>query len=221
MAINPVKSSQMLNSRDRQRTVRHSARHFRPMRKQSGVLLIEMMISMLIGIIAIAIIGSVFLSGQRTAKDRSLELLVLQSLMSTTAMMRSDIQRAGFDGGSGYTVKLAGSDDAIAVSGSSMGFAYYAEDTSNYQHVKYKLKDGALFSCEKKQATLLALSELNGCYNLLDQNVVNVVAFTIDTTPLVTSSAENLLTEIYLEAELKDGRHNHSVSMAVKQRNWL
>ncbi|WP_295903701.1 hypothetical protein [uncultured Vibrio sp.] len=191
------------------------------MKNQKGALLIEMMISMLIGIIAIAIIGSVFLSGQRTAKERSLELLVLQSLMSTTSMMRADIQRAGFDGGFGYTVKLAGSEDAIAVSGSSMGFAYYVEDSSKYQHVKYKLKDGALFSCEKKQATLAALSELNGCYNLLDQNALNIVSFAVSTTPLVTSSAENLLTEVYLEAELKDGRYNNSVIMAVKQRNWL
>jgi type IV pilus assembly protein PilW len=190
-------------------------------RYQRGALLIEMMISASIGVFAIAIIGTVFLTGQSIAKERSLELLVLQSLMSTASMMRSDIQRAGFDGGYGQSIRLVGESDTIAISGGSMGFAYYSVDSSEYQHVKYKLNNGSLYSCEKKQSALLALYELTGCYNLLDQNVMNVVSFSVSTIPLATSSAQTLFTHIYLEAELVDGRYNHSVSMDVKQRNWL
>ncbi|MGF1722552.1 hypothetical protein L4D20_21215 [Vibrio kyushuensis] len=190
-------------------------------RKQQGIALIEVMISALIGIIAIGIIGSVFLTGQRIAKERSLELLVLQSLMSTSSMMRADIQRAGFDGGSGNSLTLQGSTSTVAVSGASMGFVYYLPDINKYQNIKYKLSEGQLYSCERKDTAIASLNNLTGCANLLDQNIINVVSMAISTTPLVTSSATNLLTHVYLEAELHDGSYNQSVSMAIKQRNWL
>ncbi|MGC9462110.1 PilW family protein, partial [Vibrio genomosp. F10] len=73
-------------------------------KNQRGSLLLELMISSSIALIAIMVIGSVFISGQRIAKERTLDLLVLQSLMTTTSMMRADIQRAGFDGGHGQSV---------------------------------------------------------------------------------------------------------------------
>ncbi|OEE34419.1 hypothetical protein A1QO_07825 [Vibrio genomosp. F10 str. ZF-129] len=189
-------------------------------KNQRGSLLLELMISSSIALIAIMVIGSVFISGQRIAKERTLDLLVLQSLMTTTSMMRADIQRAGFDGGHGQSVRLTGAVDTIAVSGSSMGFAYYHSKTGQYQHVKYTLDNGSLKACERKQATLASLTELTGCTHLLDQNILNVVSFAVTTTPLVTSSAENLFTHIYLEAELHDGRYNQSISMGIKQRNW-
>ena len=189
-------------------------------KSQTGIVLVELMISLLIGIIAIGIIGSVFMTGQRTAKERSLELLVLQSLMSTASMMRADIQRAGFDGGYGQSLTLEGSTSTISISGASMGFVYYLPETNKYQNIKYRLSNGSLFSCERKSSAIASLGNLEACANLLDQNTINAVSFAISTTPLVTSNATNLLTHLYLEAELTDGHYNQSVSMTIKQRNW-
>ncbi|MCK6265356.1 hypothetical protein KP803_18985 [Vibrio sp. ZSDE26] len=188
---------------------------------QKGIAMIEVMVSALIGIIALGIIGSVFLTGQKIAKERTLELLVLQSLMSTSSMMRADMQRAGFDGGSGNSLTLQGATSTVAVSGASIGFVYYLPNINKYQNIKYRLSDGSLYSCERKDMVIASLDNLTGCANLLDQNIMKVVSMAITTTPLVTSSATNLLTHVYLEAELLDGGYNQSVSMAIKQRNWL
>ena len=46
--------------------------------KQQGTSLVELMVASVIGIFAISIIGSVFIAGQRMAKDKGIELLLLQ-----------------------------------------------------------------------------------------------------------------------------------------------
>ncbi len=49
-------------------------------RYQIGSSLIELMISSLIGLMVLGIIGSIFISIQQTAKEKSLELNLLQGL---------------------------------------------------------------------------------------------------------------------------------------------
>ena len=94
-------------------------------RYQGGSSLIELMISSLIGLILLGVIGSVFLSLQKTARDKSLELHLLQGINLTFAMMKEDIQRAGYDGSNGYSIKLSGATDTIQVSGGvAVGFVY-------------------------------------------------------------------------------------------------
>ncbi|MFA0502388.1 PilW family protein, partial [Vibrio sp. 10N.222.46.A1] len=78
----------------------------RSLRKQKGASLIELMVTSVIGVFAIAIIGSVFMTGHRIAKDKGIELLLLQNLTSTMQVMKEDIQRAGYDGSNGESLKL-------------------------------------------------------------------------------------------------------------------
>ena len=99
--------------------------------KQRGTLLIELMVASVIGIFAISIMGSVFITGQRIAKDKGIELLLLQNLTSTMQVMKEDIQRAGYDGSNGYSIKLSGATDTIQVSGGvAVGFIYFREGAS-------------------------------------------------------------------------------------------
>ncbi|ELB2784224.1 pilus assembly protein PilW, partial [Vibrio alginolyticus] len=95
-------------------------------RYQIGSSLIELMISSLIGLIVLSVVGSIFLSLQKTAKEKSLELNLLQSLNITLSVMKEDIQRAGYDGGHGMSLKLSGALETITISGaSSIGFVYF------------------------------------------------------------------------------------------------
>ena len=71
--------------------------------KQQGTSLIELMVASVIGVFAISIIGSVFITGQRIATDKGIELLLLQNLTSTLQVMKEDIQRAGYDGSNGLS----------------------------------------------------------------------------------------------------------------------
>lgn len=189
--------------------------------KQRGALLIEMLVSLVLGVMAIALIISILFTGYRVATTNSLELLVLQNLAITSEMMRSDIQRAGYAGATGSSVKLSGASDVIVVSGASIGFAYHEPVSGKYQHVRYKLDSNKLYGCEKKSSTLLSFDILTECYNLFDQNMLSVTSFAVSTLALQTSSATSTISNVYLEAELVDGQFNHSVSTKIKQRNWL
>lgn len=188
---------------------------------QRGALLIEMLVSLVLGIMAISLIISILFSGYRVASKNSLELFVLQNLAITSEMMRSDIQRAGYAGISGGSITLSGASDVVVISGASMGFVYHDPKSGKYQHVKYKAENNRLYSCEKKSSTILSFGSLNGCNNLFDQNMLSVTSFAVSTIELTSSSAISTMSDVYLEAELVDGQYNHSVLTKIKQRNWL
>ena len=188
---------------------------------QQGALLIEILVSLVLGAMAISVMISILFTGYRVASTNTLDLLVLQNLSITSQMMRSDIQRAGYSGTSGSSVKLLGATDVVVVSGASMGFVYYEPSSDQYQHVRYKADSNKLYSCEKKSATILSFNSLTDCNNMFDQNMLSVASFAVSTLPLQTSAATSTIVNLYLEAELLDGRFNHSVAMQTKQRNWL
>ena len=187
---------------------------------QLGALLIEMLM-------AISVMISILFTGYRVASTNTLELLVLQNLAITSEMMRSDIQRAGYSGTSGKSITLSGASDVLVVSGASIGFVYYDPNhipsLGQYRHVAYEVKDNDLCSYEAKSSAILSFDSLTktNCRNLFDENMLSVVSFGVSTIPLQTSSATSAIANLYLEAELVDGRFNHSVSMQTKQRNWL
>ncbi|RJX74265.1 hypothetical protein DZ860_03795 [Vibrio sinensis] len=189
-------------------------------RFQGGAMLVEVLIASVLGLTVIGMIVGIFLSGYRIASNRTLELLTLQNLTITTQMMRSDIQRAGYSGGLGHSLTLLDESEIIAVSGSSIGFVYFDPHSALFQHVKYKLLGNQLYTCEKKSAAIQSFSSLSRCHHLFDQNMLVVPSFAVSTVPLSSSSAQSAMIHFYLEAELRDGRFNHSVSMSVKQRNW-
>ena len=87
-------------------------------KKQKGASLIEFMIASVIGVIAIGIIGSLFISSQRTASKRGQELLLLQNMAGTLQQIKEDAQRAGYDGVDTGSLKLSGATDTIHVQNS-------------------------------------------------------------------------------------------------------
>ncbi len=83
------------------------------MLKQKGASLVEFMIASSLGLISLAIVGSLYISGQKAAMERSKELMLLQNTASVLQMLRNDIQRAGFDGIDGNSVKISGASNTI------------------------------------------------------------------------------------------------------------
>ncbi len=63
------------------------------------------MIASALGLISLATVGSIYVSGQRVIMERSKELMLLQNSESVVQMLKSDIQRAGFDGNDGHSIK--------------------------------------------------------------------------------------------------------------------
>ncbi|MDF4583509.1 pilus assembly protein PilW, partial [Vibrio parahaemolyticus] len=97
--------------------------------KQKGASLIEFMIASVLGLISLATVGSIYVSGQRVIMERSKELMLLQNSESVVQMLKSDIQRAGFDGNDGHSIKISGSANTIYtlddVDRGLIAYAYY------------------------------------------------------------------------------------------------
>ncbi|MEZ9764137.1 PilW family protein [Vibrio splendidus] len=195
--------------------------------KQQGTSLIELMVASVIGVFAISIIGSVFITGQRIAKDKGIELLLLQNLTSTMQVMKEDIQRAGYDGSNGDSIKLSGSSNTIQVSGGiAVGFVYFREgsnDNKDNRNIVYR-KDGTrLKICEKGTTVseaVLTFSQVTGCYSLFDESILEVDEFNISSQVLEQNSVKTMLTDISIAASIPTAGVSKSISISVKQRNW-
>lgn len=196
-------------------------------RFQQGSSLIELMISSLIGLILLGVIGSVFLSLQKTAREKSLELHLLQAVNLTFSVMKEDIQRAGYDGGDGHSLKLSGATNTITISGgTSIGFVYFKEDSvdnENYRNIKYEKRDTRLFICEKgvvSQTQILTSDGIGFCRSLFDEDIFQVTQFTVSSGTVTNGQNTSALTDIQLGLQTVDGSFSKVETVSIKQRNW-
>ncbi|HDM8234377.1 TPA: pilus assembly protein PilW [Vibrio campbellii] len=204
---------------------------------QKGASLVEFMIASSLGLISLAIVGSLYISGQKVAMERSKELMLLQNTASVLQMMKSDIQRAGFDGSDGNSVKISGASNTLyTISGADSGLIAYVYNvgvsgaTSLYKNVVYEQRDGtpeSLFVCEKKQATIwdindvVNLSGTGTCNTLFDKKAIHVNRFDLVSEVLENTDAKSALITVTLGTELKDATNIRTEqSFTVKQRNW-
>ncbi|MEI8599554.1 prepilin-type N-terminal cleavage/methylation domain-containing protein [Vibrio sp. M60_M31a] len=197
------------------------------LRYQRGSSLIELMISSLIGLILLGVIGSVFLSLQKTARDKSLELHLLQGINLTFSMMKEDIQRAGYDGGNGNSLKVSGSINTITLSGaSSVGFVYFKQgspDNKDYRNIKYEKRDTRLLICEKgvvSQAQILTFDGIDFCRSLFDEDILHVTKFSVSSGTVTNGKTTSALTDIQLGLQTVDGSFSKVETVSIKQRNW-
>ncbi|CAE6888761.1 PilW family protein [Vibrio sp. B1FLJ16] len=192
-------------------------------RYQRGGSLIELMVSSLIGLVLLGVIGSVFINLQKTAREKSLELHLLQGLNITLMLMKEDIQRAGYDGGNGDSLKLSGAAETITVSGgSSVGFVYF-EEGSGYQHVEYQQAGNKLNFCIDSvvsQAQITALGEGVTCRSLFDENIFQVTQFTVSSGAVTNGSRKSAVTDVSLGLQTVDGELSKVAEFSIKQRNW-
>ncbi|MCG6507123.1 pilus assembly protein PilW, partial [Vibrio parahaemolyticus] len=85
----------------------------RARKKLRGASLIEFMIASLVGTMALAIIGSVFISSQRSAAQRSQEILLLQNITNVMQGMKEEMYQAGFDDINRTSVLLSGASSVV------------------------------------------------------------------------------------------------------------
>lgn len=198
--------------------------------KQNGTSLIEFLIASFIGIIALSLVGSIFINGQRVAKERGLELLLTQNLTSTMQIIKDDIQRAGYDGASGQSVKLSGAVNIIDTTPNSIGFIYHRDMATSgairtYQNIVYKYspQEKKLIVCEEK--TLMTdrkeMANIGECDSLFDSENIHVTDFIVTSQPLITSGATSSIIDIQLSTQLVNiPTMTKNLLFKVKQRNW-
>lgn len=144
-------------------------------RRQQGFSLVEFMLAAMFGLVALAVVGSVFVSGQKLATQRSHELLVLQSVGDALRYIKEDALRAGYNGVLGESVKLSGAVGVIETTSNSLSYVYKTPD-NKYEHITFFLEDGKLKTCSKSQNVISSISDVcKAKYSMLDELQVQVM----------------------------------------------
>ncbi|MGO2510039.1 MAG: PilW family protein [Vibrio hibernica] len=204
------------------------------MKYQKGVSLVEMLIASTIGILAIIAVGSIFISGQKLATDRSMRLLVLQNMNDAMRYMKEDMQRAGYNGNNGSSLILSGASDVITVTSSSIAYAYLS---NNNKIVYTKFTGEPLVSSAPPVGGILQMciepdvSAANPTvptcarnYSLMDDSrvVLNEISFAEIALGNSVSSAYITITMKAALANAPNMNDNYEQTMTtkIKQRNW-
>ncbi|EJL3955319.1 prepilin-type N-terminal cleavage/methylation domain-containing protein [Vibrio cholerae] len=188
---------------------------------QQGNTLIEFMVAALVGAMALAIVGTVFLSNQKAAAQRSKEIMLLQQMSSVMQQMKEDIQRAGFDGIATNSMMLSGSANILYQQANKIGYVY-RKTASESSNTVYQLNNNMLEYCQKDSPSPLNIvSAATECFDLFDPKQIKVTQFDVHRTVLSGSEVESAFISISMAAELKnDHSISHAMSLQVQQRNW-
>ncbi|EGQ7693800.1 pilus assembly protein PilW [Vibrio vulnificus] len=189
--------------------------------KQVGSSLVEFMIAALLGGMALTIVGSVFISNQKSAAQRSQEIMLLQQMSIVMQQMKEDIQRAGFDGIATNSMMLSGSTTVLYLQSNAIGYVY-RKTSSQTSSTLYRINDDMLEYCQHDSALpITVVSAATGCADLFDPKQIKVTRFSIDRNLLTGASVESAFVTISLDAQLnKNSSVSHALSLKVQQRNW-
>ncbi|HAS8545050.1 TPA: pilus assembly protein PilW [Vibrio vulnificus] len=189
--------------------------------KQVGSSLVEFMIAALLGGMALTIVGSVFISNQKSAAQRSQEIMLLQQMSIVMQQMKEDIQRAGFNGIRTNSMMLSGSTTVLYQQSNSIGYVY-RKTSSLASSTLYRLNDDMLEYCQHDSALpITVVSAATGCADLFDPKQIKVTRFNIERNLLTGVSVESAFVTISLDAQLnKNSSVSQALSLKVQQRNW-
>ncbi len=204
--------------------------------KQQGGSLIEFMVASLLGLIALGIVGNVFISGKKTATERSKELLLLQNMTSVMQQMKEDMLRAGYNGANDGSSILSGATYATysQTFPSMLGFNYLTTSggVNVYRSVVYKYESVPLGAdllkiCEKSNSSPLTTASAadsgfsGNCYNLFDPDQITVDSFDVSIIATNSDSISSAFSVVSMSASLlNDSSVTHTMAIKVQQRNW-
>ncbi|WP_165310527.1 PilW family protein [Vibrio ziniensis] len=201
-------------------------------KKMCGSTLIEFMTAALMGTIAVTITGSVFISIQRAAVEKTKHIFLMQSMTTVLQQLKEDIQRAGFDSPSTDSVTFSDSTHIVYVdhSNTALGYVYkaFSDNIEQFRHVVYRWDQhtSRLLLCEKHHpvpmsSVLASDSGYRGnCYSLFDPSQISVSEFSVQRHSLEKHVASAFLT-IRLSAFLaQEPSSERSMTLKIKHRNW-
>ncbi|MBD0788456.1 pilus assembly protein PilW [Vibrio sp. Y2-5] len=200
-------------------------------RKISGFSIVEFMVAALLGGIALTTMGSVLLSTQKSASEKSKQIMLLQNISSTLHQLKEDILRAGFDDGFDTSARFLGESKVTYVHSqpNALGYVYKVRSSTppEYRHVLYWLnsKTSSLMFCEKSRPTLIsvysAATQFGNCYSVFDPNQISVNQFSVTRHQIDSDDVESAFVIVRMAAHLtKYPEINQYLELKVTQRNW-
>ncbi|HIF9546631.1 TPA: PilW family protein [Photobacterium damselae] len=194
------------------------------MKSAKGFSLIELLIASSVGLIAIGIVGSVFLSGYQAANKRSLELLLQQDVNDAFRLIKEDVLRAGYVSGGSSSLKLSGASNIVYVNhpyNNCLAYAYHSSDGLRYNELMYNQNEKKLvYRVSSAVKTIATVCNPKGAYSLIYDKQISVNQFDIENTPISSASATSQLLTIKLAAKIKSSAVSTTKSIQIKTRNW-
>ena len=187
-----------------------------------GFSLIELLIASSVGLIAIGVVGSVFLSGYQAANKRSLELLLQQDVNDAFRLIKEDVLRAGYVSSGASSLKLSGASNVVYVNpeNNCLSYAYDSPDGRRYNELMYKDKK-LVYRVSSAIKTITTACNPTDAYSLIYDKQISVNQFDIENKPISSASATSQLIKITLAAHLKnDDSVSTAKSIQIKTRNW-
>ncbi|WP_408900410.1 PilW family protein [Photobacterium piscicola] len=189
-----------------------------------GFSLIELLIASSVGLIAIGVVGSVFLSGYQAANKRSLELLLEQDVNDAFRLIKEDVLRAGYVSSGASSLKLSGASNVVYVNpeNNCLAYAYDSPDGRRYNELMYNEQDKKLvYRVSSAIKTISTACNPTDAYSLIYDKQIYVNQFDIENKPISSASATSQLIKITLAAHLKnDDAVSTAKSIQIKARNW-
>lgn len=202
-----------------------------------GTALIELMIAALVGLMALTMLGHVFLLMVRNVGQRTQEILLLQTVANAMQVMKEEMYPAGYDGLNQSPVRLSAAANIIHSQNTPplVGFVYRIPSGRSafyYRHIVYRQEmtatgDGQLLRCEKSGperltvAVAAASTQRQHCYSLFDPEWISVTNFSVQNEELVGGQATGALIRVSVTAVLTEHPGvTQSFSFQIQQRNW-
>lgn len=207
-------------------------------RFQGGGSLVELLVSSLIGLMALGVVGSVYVSGQKTALERAKMLMLTQNISSTLQQLKEDSQRAGYDGVDSSSLMLSGASSSLHTQTGPdlLAYVYRAASSGShtYRSVVYKREPSSVSTlgdelkiCEKHASTLLTISAAStsgsggNCFNLFDPKQISISQFSLDSKLVKGPSASSQWVSLSVTGQLvSDTSVEYQTSIDLMQRNW-
>lgn len=206
--------------------------------RQRGASLVELLIASIMGVMAIGVIGSVFISGQKLATERGKQLLLAQNLSSTVQQIKEDIHRAGFNGVAPASAVLSGATSPLHIENEPglLGYVYRIASTGSdsFRNIVYKREESeiselgdSLKLCEKHTSEPLSISSASSsglggyCFNLFNPKQISVTGFSLNKEVIKGGEAEKLMVNISIHAHLvTDTEITYQANVTTLLRNW-
>ena len=200
--------------------------------KVKGYSLIELLIASSIGLIAIGVVGDVFIKGYSFANQRSLELMVNQDANNALRLIKEDVLRAGSVSGGSTSLKVASAERVIYVGKSQshaastlpcIAYAYDGPSSKKvYTTIYLDSSDPANHKLKyRSREPAFSFSDLcTGGQSILYDKLLKVTKFEVNDKVLSSASSTSQLLTIRLEVATLDDAITQAKSIKVKTRNW-
>lgn len=183
---------------------------------QQGFTLIELMISMLIGLIILAAVIGMFVSMVKADNDYLKSIRLNQELRAAMSLITRDLRRSGYNGTASATV-IAGTANPFQEMATTATCVIYAYDVNNNgindgnsERFGFRLNGGAIESRESGENC----AGTTNWDNITDENLVEITAFSVSDPDLVGDDPEETVTP----GKTSAGITTHQITISLTGR---